>query len=61
MTAAAACLITVAQYKRRHAGSGRGFRRQKAHGQLPTLRTALQAHQVERAVNADLEQQAVAA
>jgi putative transposase len=41
--------------------AAKGFRRLKAHKQLPTLRTALQAHQVKHAVNTDLEQQAVAA
>lgn len=41
--------------------AAKGFRRLKAHKQLPTLRTALQAHQAKHAVNTDLEQQAVAA
>jgi transposase-like protein len=39
----------------------KGFRRLKAHKQLPMLRAALAAHQAKHAINPDLEQQAKAA
>ena len=39
----------------------KGFRRLKAHKQLPILRAALAAHQVKHAINSDLEQQPRAA
>jgi putative transposase len=39
----------------------KGFRRLKAHKQLPILRAALAAHQAKHAINPDLEQQAKAA
>ena len=38
----------------------KGFRRLKAHKQLPILKAALAAHQAKHAVNPDLEQQAKA-
>jgi len=38
-----------------------GFRRLKAHRQLPILRAALTAHQAKHIVNLDLEQQTKAA
>ena len=38
-----------------------GFRRLKAHKQLPILRAALAAHQAKHVINPDLEQQAAAA
>jgi putative transposase len=41
--------------------AAKGFRRLKAHKQLPILRTALAAHQAKHAINPDLEQQAKAA
>src|SRR5665647_2216043 len=41
--------------------AAKGFRRLKAHKQLPTLRAALLAHQVKHSINPDLEQQAKAA
>ena len=41
--------------------AAKGFRRLKAHRQLPVLRAALAAHQAKHAVNPDLEQQAKAA
>ncbi len=41
--------------------AAKGFRRLKAHKQLPSLRRALAAHQDRNAINHDLEQQAVAA
>ncbi len=41
--------------------AAKGFRRLKAHKQLPTFQTALQVHQLKYAVNTDLEQQTVAA
>ena len=41
--------------------AAKGFRRLKAHKQLPTLRAALLAHQVKHSINSDLEQQAKAA
>jgi hypothetical protein len=41
--------------------AAKGFRRLKAHRQLPILRAALAAHQAKHAVNPDLEQQARAA
>jgi len=39
----------------------KGFRRLKAHKQLPILRAALAAHQAKHAINSDLEQPARAA
>ena len=41
--------------------AAKGFRRLKAHKQLPTLRAALLAHQVKHSTNPNLEQQAKAA
>jgi putative transposase len=41
--------------------AAKGFRRLKAHKQLPTLRAALAAHQAKHAINTTLEQQAKAA
>ncbi len=41
--------------------AAKGFRRLKAHRQLPVLRAALAAHQARHAGNPDLEQQAKAA
>ncbi len=41
--------------------AAKGFRRLKAHKQLPILRGALAAHQAKHAINPNLEQQAVAA
>ena len=41
--------------------AAKGFRRLKAHKQLPILRAALAAHQAKHAINPDLEQQATAA
>ena len=41
--------------------AAKGFRRLKAHKQLPTLRAALLAHQVKHSINPDLEQNAKAA
>jgi len=41
--------------------AAKGFRRLKAHRQLPVLRAALAAHQAKHAINPDLEQQARAA
>jgi putative transposase len=41
--------------------AAKGFRRLKAHRQLPVLRAALAAHQAKHTVNPDLEQQAKAA
>jgi putative transposase len=41
--------------------AAKGFRRLKAHKQLPILRTALAVHQAKHASNPDLEQQAKAA
>ena len=41
--------------------AAKGFRRLKAHKQLPILRAALAAHQAKHAINLDLEQQAKAA
>src|SRR6266851_6604145 len=41
--------------------AAKGFRRLKAHRQLPILRAALAAHQAKHAINPDLEQQAKAA
>ncbi|MGH7227527.1 MAG: IS256 family transposase, partial [Gemmataceae bacterium] len=41
--------------------AAKGFRRLKAHRQLPILRAALAAHQAKQARNPILEQQAVAA
>ena len=41
--------------------AAKGFRRLKAHRQLPVLRAALAAHQAKHAINPDLEQQAKAA
>ena len=41
--------------------AAKGFRRLKAHKQLPILRAALAAHQAKHATNPDLEQQAKAA
>ena len=41
--------------------AAKGFRRLKAHRQLPVLRAALAAHQTRRASNPDLEQRAKAA
>ena len=41
--------------------AAKGFRRLKAHKQLPSLRRALAAHQDRNAINHDLEQQEVAA
>jgi putative transposase len=41
--------------------AAKGFRRLKAHKQLPILRAALAAHQAKQATNPDLEQQAKAA
>ena len=41
--------------------AAKGFRRLKAHKQLPALRAALLAHQVKHSINPDLEQQAKAA
>ena len=41
--------------------AAKGFRRLKAHKQLPTLRAALAAHQAKHAINMTLEQQANAA
>jgi len=38
-----------------------GFRRLKAHKQLPILRTALAAHQASHFINPELEQQTKAA
>ena len=42
-------------------GRAKGFRRLKAHKQLPLLRTALLAHQKRHAITTKLEQQAKAA
>jgi hypothetical protein len=39
----------------------KGFRRLKAHKQLPMLRAALAAHHAKHAINSDLEQQPRAA
>jgi hypothetical protein len=39
----------------------KGFRRLKAHKQLPILRAALAAHQAKHAINSNLEQQPRAA
>ena len=41
--------------------AAKGFRRLKAHKQLPILREALLAHQAQHAVNPDLELHAEAA
>lgn len=41
--------------------AAKGFRRLKAHKQLPVLRAALAAHQASHVVNHDLEQQTRAA
>jgi putative transposase len=41
--------------------AAKGFRRLKAHRQLPVLRAALAAHRAKHAINPDLEQQAKAA
>ncbi len=41
--------------------AAKGFRRLKAHKQLPILRAALAAHQAKHVINPDLEQQAEAA
>ena len=41
--------------------AAKGFRRLKAHKQLPTLRAALLAHQAKHSINPDLEQHAKAA
>jgi len=41
--------------------AAKGFRRLKAHRQLPILRAALAAHKAKHAINRDLEQQAMAA
>ena len=41
--------------------AAKGFRRLKAHKQLPILRAALAAHQAKHGVNPDLEQKARAA
>ena len=41
--------------------AAKGFRRLKAHKQLPILRAALAAHQASHVINSDLEQQAKAA
>ena len=41
--------------------AAKGFRRLKAHKQLPILRAALAAHQAKNLTNPDLEQQAKAA
>jgi transposase-like protein len=41
--------------------AAKGFRRLKAHKQLPTLRAALLAHQLKHSINPDLEQNAKAA
>jgi transposase-like protein len=41
--------------------AAKGFRRLKAHKQLPTLRAALIAHQLKHSINPDLEQNAKAA
>ena len=41
--------------------AAKGFRRLKAHKQLPTLRAALLAHQVKHSINPDIEKQAKAA
>jgi putative transposase len=41
--------------------AAKGFRRLKAHRQLPVLRAALAAHQARHANNPDLEQHAKAA
>jgi hypothetical protein len=41
--------------------AAKGFRRLKAHSQLPVLRRALADHQAKHASNLDLEQQAKAA
>jgi hypothetical protein len=41
--------------------AAKGFRRLKAHKQLPSLRRALAAHQDRNTISHDLEQQPVAA
>ena len=41
--------------------AAKGFRRLKAHKQLPILRAALAAHQASHSINPDLEQKAKAA
>jgi len=41
--------------------AAKGFRRLKAHKQLPILRTALAAHKPSHFINPDLEQQTKAA
>ena len=41
--------------------AAKGFRRLKAHKQLPTLRAALLSHQVKHSINPDIEKQAKAA
>ena len=41
--------------------AAKGFRRLKAHKQLPVLRAAVAAHHAKHASNPDLEQQAKAA
>ena len=41
--------------------AAKGFRRLKAHKQLPILRTALAAHKPSHFINPDLEQQIKAA
>ena len=41
--------------------AAKGFRRLKAHKQLPILRAALLAHQARHTITANLEQQAKAA
>ena len=41
--------------------AAKGFRRLKAHKQLPILRVGLAAHQAKHAINPDLEQQTKAA
>ena len=41
--------------------AAKGFRRLKAHKQLPKLRAALLAHQSKHSINLDLEQKAKAA
>jgi len=41
--------------------AAKGFRRLKAHKQLPTLRAALEAHRIKHSTNGDLARQANAA
>ena len=47
--------------KKSTTSAAKGFRRLKAHKQLPILRAALAAHQATHFINSDLEQQAKAA